>query len=180
MPSLIPQKALALPEMPDLPAVFKDAHTAATRERVINFLFPLYEQYSEIDVEKAWSTTTIHEELHIPMPTTAAYFAEVSVCNAILDHARGALPDAAMEVILRTFLDTHIWIYNPDGPRTNKAGRWGDWTRGVPLYHLRFTQPLSGDLLKREACFVVNPIQAWLVRLCEERRGGENFSLQKI
>lgn len=164
--------------MPVLPTVFKDEHTAATRERVVNFLFPLYEQYSDIDVEKAWSKTEINEEIYLPMPTIAAYCSEVELCEAILEHSSGLLSDIAMQTILKTFLDTHIWIYHPDGPRTNKAGRWPDWARGVPLYCLRFTQTLSGLQNKQE--IVVNAMQAWLVRLCEERRGSTDFSLHRI
>lgn len=178
MPSLVPTRAMALPGMPDLAAVFKAEQTAATRERVINWLSPLYEQYSEIDVEKAWSTTTIHEELHIPMPTVAAYCSELALCAAMLAHADGVLADAAMEAALWEFLATHIWVYHPDGPRTNKQGRWGDWTRGVDLYRLCYTRTLSGLESKQDV--IVNGMQAWLLRLLEEKRGSRDFSVERI
>lgn len=179
MPSLVPQKALALGAMPDLPAVFKGQQTAATRERVINWLAPIYEEYSDIDVEKAWSKTQISEELHIPMPTVAAYATEIELCNAILEHAAGEMSDAVMQLVLKTFLDTHIWIYHPDGPRTNKSGKWGDWTRGVALYRLGFEKAVSGPENK-QATIICNPIQAWILRLLEERRGSTHFSLHRI
>lgn len=165
--------------MPDVITVFKDPATNATRERVIDFLFPIYDEYSDISVEKAWSKELISDELFIPMPTVAAYCSEVELCEAILSHTRGELSDIVMSATLREFLDTHIWIYHPDGPRTNKKGRWPDWTRGVSLYHLRFTMPASGLENNRETR-VVNAMQSWLVRLCEERRGSTDFSLHRI
>jgi hypothetical protein len=165
--------------MPDVIAVFKSDATAATRTRVINWLLPLYEEFSDISVEKAWSTTEVNEELQIPMPTVAAYCAEVELCEAILLHSEGAIADTAMQERLKNFLDTHIWVYHPDGPRTNKKGRWPDWTRGVPLYRLMFKKPLSGLENKQEEK-IVNAIQAWLIRLLEEHRGGADFSLIRL
>lgn len=178
MPSLVPAKALELPAMPDLPTVFKNIATLQTVTRVIDFLLPLYEEYSEISVEKAWSTTEISEELYIQMPTTAAYCAEIELCNAIMEHAAGQMSDAVMQLVLKNFLDTHIWIYYPKGPRGNKKGRWPDWPRGVQLYWLRYTRTLSGLEKKQE--HVVNGMQAWLIRLLEERRGSTGFSLHRI
>jgi hypothetical protein len=170
--------------MPDVIAVFKAEQTAKTRERVINWMFPIYDEYSEIPVEKVWSRSEVNEEFQIPMPTIDAFCSEVQLCNAILEHAAGQMSDTVMQSTLREFLDTHIWVYHPDGPRTNKKGRWGNFTRGVPLYRICFFRPLSG--LKKELGdaeyveIVVNAIQAWLIRLCEERRGAQNFTLHRM
>jgi hypothetical protein len=189
MPSLTPQKAFVRSDQIDLIAVFKSEQTADARRRVIDYLFPLFDEFSDLDVEKCWSKTTTHEEIFIPMPTSAAYRAELELCNGILEHSRGQIGDAVMLALLREFLHTHIWIYHPSGSRTNKKGDPRDWAR-PELYTMYFVyeKDITPDGLKypaarvidRERSAIVNSMQAWFLRLLEERRGASGFRLEKF
>jgi len=176
MPSLTPQKPLARASEIDLIATFKSEEARASRERVINYLFPLYQEFSDLDVEKAWSKTTQHEEIYLAMPTLAAYRAEIELCNGILEHARGQIGDPVMIVLLTEFLHTHIWIYHPSGPRTNKKGDFTKWAR-PELYTMYFTPEDRG---RGEQSVICNAMQAWFIRLLEEKRGANSFRLEKL
>lgn len=177
MPSLTPQKPFTRSSEIDLIETFKGELAAKTRERVIDYLWPIYRDFSDLDVEKVWSKTTIHEEFYIPMPTNAAYFAELDLCKGILEHARGEIGDAVMLVLLREFVECHTWIYHPDGPRKNKRGNWPDWAR-VQLYTLTFSQAEPLPYFSKE--IICNSMQAWFIRLLEERRGASGFRLEKL
>lgn len=178
MPSLVPQKPFTRSSEIDLIATFKDEASKKTRDRVIDYLWPIYQEFSDLDVEKVFSKTTQYEEFYLPMPTVAAHRTELELCNGILEHTRGEIGDAVMLALLRDFVQAHIWIYHPEGPRTNKVGNWPDWAR-VELYTM-FYKPADHIPWDPDKSVIVNGMQAWFVRLLEERRGASHFRLEKL
>lgn len=119
----------------DIEAVFISPEFAATREKALNYLFSIYQSHGDPG-EKIWRENFITEHYFLAMPTQAAYKAELGLCLAIVQHSRGAADDLEIREVLKLYLDTHTFVYYPDGNRTVKAGEFREWTEGIEAFYV--------------------------------------------
>jgi hypothetical protein len=154
MLSLVPKLAPAVPPL-DLRDVFASEQTKATVSRVVKYIGEYYERFSNRSENDRNSALFTVEEFDLLMPTETAYFDEIRLCEAILEHSAGRLSDSSIKAVLEAYIASHLWIYR-NGLRSPKVGA-DVWSNCV-LVHVYEPNNLS-------LAFTCNAVQSWLVWL---------------
>ena len=176
MPSLIPTETLepVIAAALDLNEIFTGDGCKESLSRVISYLAKISAALPLLSWEILEKQNYIFEEFFIGMPTVAAYFSEVKLCQAIERHANGFLSDAEMTAVLTEYVAVHTFIYkdfNGEKSRELKAGIFELWTGPeVELFYLENADDLySGQTL--------NKIQVYLFRLLNPNG---NYKLERL